>query len=119
MPTNFESVAQDPPNLLLEESHPVDITIPAVPKKVLVTKPHAGQLRLASPATINFTVGLLSAVVDLFPSTLFSIGGDKINTRSYQGDMQTQHDADGRTLEQAQDAFMQVMHGALILQVGS
>jgi hexosaminidase len=76
-------------------------------------EPPAGQLRLASPATINFTVGLLSAVAALFPSTLFSTGGDEINTRCYDDDAQTQQDLGGRTLNQALDTFTQATHGAL------
>ena len=32
-----------------------------------------------APMMINFTVSLLSAVVELFPSTLFSMCGDEIN----------------------------------------
>ena len=64
-------------------------------------EPPAGQLRLASPDTVNFTVGMLSAVAELFPSTLFSTGGDEINSRCYADDAQTQRDLDGRTLNQA------------------
>jgi hexosaminidase len=55
----------------------------------------------------------LSAIAELFPSTLFSTGGDEINVRCYQDDAQTQQDLDGRTLEQALDAFVQATHGAL------
>jgi hexosaminidase len=76
-------------------------------------EPPAGQLRLASPGTVNFTVGLLSAVAGMFPSTLFSTGGDEINARCYADDAQTQTDLAGRTLEQALDAFTQATHGAL------
>ena len=76
-------------------------------------EPPAGQLRLASPATVDFTVGMLGAVAELFPSTLFSTGGDEINARCYADDAQTQRDLDGRTLNQALDAFTQATHGAL------
>jgi hexosaminidase len=55
-------------------------------------------------------VGLLT---DLFPSALFGAGGDEINARFYQVHAQTQHDLDGRILEQALDAFSQVTHEAL------
>jgi len=58
-------------------------------------------------------VGLLSSVAGLFPSTLFSTGGDEINVRCYADDEQTQRDLNGRTLEQALDAFTQATHGAL------
>jgi hexosaminidase len=49
---------------------------------------------------------MLSAVEELFPSKLFSMG-DEINARYYADDAQTQHDIDGRTLEQALDAYTQ------------
>ena len=38
---------------------------------------------------------------------------DEINARCYADDAQTQHDLDGRTLEQALDDFTQATHGAL------
>jgi len=58
---------------------------------------------------------MLSSVAELFPSTLFSTGGDEINARCYADDAQTQRDlnASGQTLEQALDAFTQATHGAL------
>jgi hexosaminidase len=99
---------------VISQSHPEHIACAeATPWTVYANEPPAGQLRLASPATVNFTVGMLSAVAELFPSTLFSTGGDEINARCYADDAQTQHDLDGRTLEQALDAFTQATHGAL------
>jgi len=77
-------------------------------------EPPAGQPRLASPATVSFTVGLLSAIAKLFPSTLFGTGGDEINLRCYADDAQTQSDLAGRMVEQAVDAFMQVTRGTLM-----
>jgi hexosaminidase len=58
-------------------------------------------------------VGLLGAVAEMFPSALFSTGGDEINVQCYADDAQTQRDLDGRTLEQALDVFTQATHGAL------
>ena len=49
----------------------------------------------------------------MFPSTMFSTGGDEINARCYADDAQTQRDLNGQTLEQALDAFTQATHGAL------
>ena len=49
----------------------------------------------------------------MFPSTLFSTGGDEINARCYADDAQTQNDLGGRTFEQALDVFTQATHGAL------
>jgi len=85
----------------------------ATPWATYANEPPAGQLRLASPATINFTVDLLSAVAEMFPSTLFSTGGDEINTQCYLDDPETQQELGGRTLNQALDAFTQATHGAI------
>jgi len=49
----------------------------------------------------------------MFPSTLFSTGGDEINAQCYQDDAQTQHDLGGKTLDQALTSFTQATHGAL------
>jgi hexosaminidase len=98
----------------ISKSHPEHIACPeASPWTSYANEPPAGQLRLASPATLNFTVGLLSAVAGLFPSTLFGTCGDEINIRCYADDAQTQSDLSGRTLNQALDAFTQATHGAL------
>jgi len=58
-------------------------------------------------------VDLLSAVAEMFPSTLFSTGGDEINARCYTDDAETQQELGGRTLNQALDAFTQATHGAI------
>jgi hexosaminidase len=99
---------------IISKAHPEHVACPeATPWSTYANEPPAGQLRLASPGTINFTVGMLSSVAGLFPSTLFSTGGDEINARCYADDAQTQRDLNGRTLEQALDAFTQATHGAL------
>ncbi|KAN0127976.1 Glycoside hydrolase superfamily [Lactarius tabidus] len=85
----------------------------ATPWATYANEPPAGQLRIASPSTIDFTVDLLSAVAKQFPSTLFSTGGDEINLPCYQNDTETQQELGGRTLNQALDAFTQATHGAL------
>ncbi|KAI0250413.1 N-acetylhexosaminidase [Lactifluus subvellereus] len=99
---------------VISKAHPEHVACAeAKPWIAYANEPPAGQLRLASPATINFTASLLSAVAKLFPSTLFATGGDEINARCYQADAQTQHDLGGRTLNQALDGFTQATHGAL------
>jgi hexosaminidase len=85
----------------------------ATPWATYANEPPAGQLRLASPATVNFTADLLSAAAKLFPSTLFSTGGDEINEQCYQDDAETQQELAGRTIVQALDTFTQATHGAL------
>ncbi|KAH9953189.1 N-acetylhexosaminidase [Russula dissimulans] len=95
-------------------SHPEHVACAgATPWLTYANEPPAGQLRLATPATVNFTAGLLCAVAQMFPSTLFSTGGDEINARCYQDDPQTQNDLGGRTLDQALDSFTRATHGAL------
>ena len=75
-------------------------------------------MRFASPETTNFTAGLLSATAKLFPSSLFSTGGDELNTNCYAADEQTQAalNATGQTLDQALSAFTQTSHKALIAE---
>jgi len=58
----------------------------ALPWSTYANEPPVGQLHLASCATINFTVGLLSAVPELFPLTLFGTGGDEVNVQCYEDD---------------------------------
>ena len=78
-------------------------------------EPPAGQLRLASPATANFTAALLSAAAELFASPFFSTGGDELNTNCYAQDAETQQilTSTGQSLEEALSAFTQTTHGAL------
>lgn len=54
----------------------------------------------------------------MFPSTLFSTGGDEINANCYTEDAETQKDlnATGKTFEQALDTFTQATHKALIAE---
>ena len=87
----------------------------AVPWASFANEPPAGQLRLASAATANFTASLLSAIAQTLPSTLFSTGGDELNTNCYAHDAPTQADLakSGKTLYQALDAFTQTSHNAL------
>ena len=54
----------------------------------------------------------------MFPSTLFSTGGDELNTNCYTAVAQTQADLKkaGKTLEQALDTFTQATHKAIKAQ---
>lgn len=81
-------------------------------------EPPAGQLRLASSETTKYTAGLLAAVAKMFPSTLFSTGGDELNTNCYAADANTQEDlvSTGQTLEQALNVFTQTTHKAIIAE---
>ncbi|EKM79144.1 hypothetical protein AGABI1DRAFT_113758 [Agaricus bisporus var. burnettii JB137-S8] len=84
----------------------------ASPWAQFANEPPAGQLRLASPATVNFTSGLINAMTSMFPSTLFSTGGDEINANCYEMDNQTQSDLNtsGKTLDEALASFVGATH---------
>ncbi|KAI0629989.1 N-acetylhexosaminidase [Trametes polyzona] len=101
---------------IIAAAHPEHIACAqSSPWTTFANEPPAGQLRLASPATTNFTADLLSAVARMFPSSLFSTGGDELNTECYAQDPDTQADlkAGGRTLEQALDVFTRTTHAAI------
>lgn len=87
-----------------------------MPWRTFANEPPAGQLRFASPATTNFTASLLEAVATMFPSTLFSPGGDELNTNCYDQDKETQSilSSTGQNLEQALDRFVRTTHQAVI-----
>lgn len=87
----------------------------ATPWASFANEPPAGQLRLASPATQNFTADLLTAVAHMFPSTLFGTGGDELNTNCYTQDEQTQAELNstGKSLFDALSDFTATTHGAL------
>ncbi|KAF8817042.1 N-acetylhexosaminidase [Phlegmacium glaucopus] len=101
---------------VISTSHPEHVACAqAVPWENFANEPPAGQLRLASAATANFTASLISSIARTLPSTLFSTGGDELNVNCYAQDPQTQADLaqSGRTLEQALDVFTQTSHNAL------
>ncbi|KAI0684527.1 N-acetylhexosaminidase [Cytidiella melzeri] len=104
---------------VISQAHPEHIACAeATPWASFANEPPAGQLRLASNATIAYTAGLLTAVSKMFPSTLFSTGGDEINANCYAQDVETQQalNATGKTFEQALDTFTQATHKALIAE---
>ncbi|KAJ2924120.1 hypothetical protein H1R20_g12963, partial [Candolleomyces eurysporus] len=101
---------------VIANAYPEHIACPgATPWSQYANEPPAGQLRLASSATTNFTVSMLSSIAQTLPSTMFGTGGDEINTKCYQKDPNTQEDLkrSGATLEKALDSFTQSTHGAL------
>ncbi|KAJ3518178.1 hypothetical protein NLJ89_g16 [Agrocybe chaxingu] len=101
---------------VIEKSFPEHIACPeASPWTQFANEPPAGQLRLASPSTVNFTASLLTSAAKLFQSKYFGTGGDEINSNCYQKDEPTQTELanQGITLNEALDKFTQVSHGAL------
>ncbi|KAK1230412.1 Glucosamine-6-phosphate isomerase (Glucosamine-6-phosphate deaminase) (GNPDA) (GlcN6P deaminase) [Marasmius sp. AFHP31] len=88
------------------------------PWATYANEPPAGQLRLASPETVNFTASLIDAAAALFQSKLFSTGGDEVNQKCYQEDSETQEQlsASGKTLEGALGDFVGATHEVLHAQ---
>lgn len=102
---------------IISASHPEHIACALnEPWNPFSGEPPAGQLRIASSATTNFTASFLSAIAKTLPSSLFHTGGDEINTNCYTNDSQTQADLknSGRTLEQALNVFTQATHSSLM-----
>ncbi|KAG6825266.1 hypothetical protein H0H92_004254 [Tricholoma furcatifolium] len=100
----------------IAESHPEHIACAyASPWASFANEPPAGQLRIASPATLNFTSAFITAIAETLPSGLFSTGGDEVNENCYVQDAQTQEELgqSGETLEQALDTFVEGVHEAL------
>lgn len=66
---------------IIAASHPEFVACnQASPWSTFANEPPAGQLRLASPATVNFTADLFTAAAKVLPSKYFSTGGDELNT---------------------------------------
>ncbi|KAF9241103.1 N-acetylhexosaminidase [Melanogaster broomeanus] len=101
---------------VIGESHPEHIVcFHATPWVLWASEPPAGQLRFANESTVSFTTSLLSAVAEMFPSKLFSTGGDEVHTSCYDADEQTQEilNSTGQTLEEALSSFTQSTHSGL------
>ncbi|KAF9046243.1 beta-hexosaminidase [Panaeolus papilionaceus] len=101
---------------VIAKTHPEHIACPeASPWTQFANEPPAGQLRLASKATTDFTANLLTSASKLFKSSYFGTGGDEINANCYAKDGPTQADlaAQGKTFDQALDTFTQATHTAL------
>ncbi|KAK0485304.1 N-acetylhexosaminidase [Armillaria luteobubalina] len=101
---------------IIAEAYPDHVACSgATPWQNYANEPPAGQLRVASSDTVNFTASLVSAISSMFPSKYFSTGGDEINFNCYDDDDVTQADlaARGITITQALDSFTESTHGAL------
>ena len=100
----------------ISTAFPQHIACPgASPWAVYANEPPSGQLRIASPDTVNFTANLLVNAANLFSGNYFGTGGDEINAKCYADDPQTQSalNASGKTFAQAFDDFTQAEHKAL------
>ncbi|KAF7300512.1 Beta-hexosaminidase [Mycena chlorophos] len=101
---------------IIGASHPEYIACDIeAPWATYANEPPAGQLRLADPATVNFTAALIGAAAKVLPSKYFSTGGDELNTQCYADDAVTQADLkkEGKTLGEALNTFTLATHGEL------
>ena len=97
-------------------SHPEHIACAfETPSATFASEPPAGQLRLASAATTNFTANLIFSIAKTVPSSIFSTGGDELNLPCYMQDNQTQAElqSSNRTLDEALSAFLMAEHSGL------
>src|ERR1700754_2456015 len=79
-------------------------------------EPRTGHLRLAVPATQTFTASVIKSFSSLFPtSSLFSTGGDELNTKclTNDGPFMAALNSSGRTFEQALSDFTVKSHAVL------
>ncbi|KAI5123101.1 hypothetical protein M0805_001457 [Coniferiporia weirii] len=100
-------------------SHPEHVACYlSTPWSEFANEPPAGQLRLATPATLNFSVTLVESVSSKFRSSLFSTGGDEVNANCYTQDAQTQADLahSGLSFDQALDVFLKAEHAVIRAQ---
>ncbi|KAF8827998.1 hypothetical protein HHX47_DHR4000559 [Lentinula edodes] len=100
---------------IIGASHPEYVACYLSDWITFASEPPAGQLRLADASVTNFTAAVLAAVAETLPSTMFSTGGDELNTACYAADGATQMmlNESGRTLFEALDIFTSATHGAL------
>ncbi|KAG9103168.1 N-acetyl-glucosamine-6-phosphate deacetylase [Ceratobasidium sp. 370] len=100
------------------ESHPDYVACShSTPWWTYTSEQPFGQLRLASPIVQKFTADLLSAVLSPLQGlgTLFSTGGDEVDTNCYAKDGPTQDELkkQGITLDSAFEKFTNVTHAAV------
>ncbi|EJU02942.1 N-acetylhexosaminidase [Dacryopinax primogenitus] len=95
------------------ESHPEYVACyNEAPWTTYANEPPAGQLRFAVPEVLNFTQQMFASVLSTLPSTLFSTGGDELNTACYVNDtiFQDALTASGQNFSQALNTFVLGTH---------
>ncbi|KAL4249769.1 Beta-hexosaminidase [Abortiporus biennis] len=97
-------------------AHPEHIACPAKsPWQTYANEPPAGQLRIASPDTLNFSKVLFQSVAQMLPGTMMSSGGDEVNLPCWEDDEETQADLTKRniTIADALNQFIVEIQGVL------
>ncbi|KAM5540681.1 hypothetical protein V8D89_005712 [Ganoderma adspersum] len=98
-------------------AHPEHIACPSKsPWSKYASEPPAGQLRIASPATVSFAEALFESVASTLPSKMMSSGGDEVNLPCWDEDEQTQADLVERniTIAEALNEFVQAVQGVIV-----
>ena len=97
-------------------AHPEHVACPnKSPWSKYANEPPAGQLRIASNATKEFTKQLFQSVLSMMTSPLMSTGGDEVNLPCWEEDMETITDLNERniTIADALDEFVVAIQSIL------
>lgn len=97
-------------------SHPEHIACAnKAPWATYANEPPAGQLRIASNATLAFSRQLFVSVAEMLPGTMMSSGGDEVNLPCWNDDEDTMQDLQERgiTIADALNQFIQEIQGVL------
>ena len=79
------------------------------------SEPPAGQLRIASPATLSFAQEFFDSVASDLPGKMMSSGGDEVNIPCWEEDEETQMDLTQRniTIADALNDFVRTVQGVI------
>ncbi|THH31445.1 hypothetical protein EUX98_g2743 [Antrodiella citrinella] len=85
------------------------------PWATYASEPPAGQLRIASNATVQFVKELFQSTISLLTGTMMSSGGDEVNLPCWSDDEETQEALaqSQTTIAQALDSFIQEVQGVM------
>ena len=97
-------------------AHPEHIAcFEKMPASKYASEPPAGQLRIASNATLQFSKNLFQSAIDLLSGTMMSSGGDEVNLPCWNEDEPTIEDLaqSNTTIDQALNNFIHEVQGVM------
>ncbi|KAK7680268.1 hypothetical protein QCA50_016778 [Cerrena zonata] len=97
-------------------AHPEHVACPnKSPWSKYANEPPAGQLRIASDATVEFTKQVFKSVLSMMTSPLMSTGGDEVNLPCWEEDEETMADLEEKniTIGEALNEFVVAIQGVL------
>ncbi len=100
----------------ISAAHPEHIACAAKsPWSTYASEPPAGQLRIASPATLAFARKMFASVAATLLGTMMSSGGDEVNLPCWGEDAETMADLARRniTIADALNEFVQTVQGVI------